>query len=166
MELDRFRTFYDAHARSVQAYAQSMTGDSSLAADITQESFLRLFTAAGTKGLSETHLRNYLFRIATNLVRDHQRRMRRMAPALKELPAPLQSDECVRDLVHKALSSLKASERELLWLAIVEENSHADIAACTGYRVSSVTTLLYQARKKFHSIVSRLLQSRFNVKRL
>src|SRR5688572_4790749 len=119
MDLESFRTFYDSHARSVQIYAQSMTGDASIAADITQEAFLRLLTASGTGGFTETHLRNYVYRIATNLARDHQRRTARLAPApAEEVPAPLASDSSATDLVQKALAKLKASERELLWLAV------------------------------------------------
>src|SRR6266511_3103156 len=73
MDEDTFRAFYDRTARQVWAYLARITGDRSLADDLLQESYYRLLRAE--RGFtSDSHRRNYLFRIATNLAHDRHRR--------------------------------------------------------------------------------------------
>src|SRR3979490_2891139 len=75
MDEDAFRVFYDRTARPVWAYLSRMTGDPRLADDLLQESYYRFLRAGGTQE-SDAHRRNYLFRIAVNLVRALRRRPR------------------------------------------------------------------------------------------
>lgn len=161
MDRENFRVFYDSNAPGVHRYVQAIVGDAAAASDITQEAFLRMLIANVAEGLTLEHRRNYLFRIATNLVRDHQRRSGRTVSVSNLGSAKGDGpDLATRDLVHKALTTLKIKERELLWLAVVEENNHADIAARTGYRVSSIAPLLYQAKRNLRNIVTKLLKDK------
>src|SRR3954453_17199985 len=72
---DAFRLFYDRTARPVWAYLSRMSGDARLADDLLQEAYYR-FLRANVTHESDAHRKNYLFRIATNLVRDLRRRPR------------------------------------------------------------------------------------------
>src|SRR6516225_6479251 len=76
MDEDAFRAFYDRTARSVWSYLARITGDRALADDLLQESYYR-FLRAERRFDNESHRRNYLFRIATNLAHDRRRRGRR-----------------------------------------------------------------------------------------
>ena len=73
MDEDTFRAFYDRTARSVWSYLARITGDRALADDLLQESYYR-FLRAERRFDNESHRRNYLFRIATNLAHDRHRR--------------------------------------------------------------------------------------------
>src|SRR5512140_837154 len=88
MDEDTFRAFYDRTARQVWAYLARITGDRTLADDLLQESYYR-FLRAERAFTSESHRRNYLFRIATNLAHDRHRRAKvSMAVPLPEENAP------------------------------------------------------------------------------
>ena len=75
MDEDAFRLFYERTSRPVWAYLSRMTGDPRLADDLLQETYYRFLRATGAPA-DEAHRRNYLFRIATNLVHDNRRRPR------------------------------------------------------------------------------------------
>src|SRR5438105_2563648 len=75
MDEDVFRAFYERTARGVWAYLARVTGDRHLADDLLQETFYRFLRASATHD-GETHRRNSIYRIATNLARDARRRTR------------------------------------------------------------------------------------------
>jgi RNA polymerase sigma-70 factor (ECF subfamily) len=97
--------------------------------------------------MDENETRRYLFRIATNLLRDRWRR--REDEPWQEAPEDGFSVDIDMQMdVRAAMVALKPRERELLWLAYVEGMNHAEIAAATGLRTISVRMLLSRARRK------------------
>src|SRR5690348_2768914 len=79
MQSDAFAAFYERSARPLWAYLARVSGDPALAEDLLQESYIRFLSADAprTSDLDgEVAARRYLFRIATNLLRDHWRRLR------------------------------------------------------------------------------------------
>src|ERR1039457_1141130 len=73
MDEDTFRAFYERTARGVWMYLARVSGDRQLADDLLQETFYRFLRANATHD-NDTHRRNSLYRIATNLARDARRR--------------------------------------------------------------------------------------------
>src|SRR5215475_10829184 len=71
MDNDAFAAFYERTARPVWTYLARVSGNSTLADDLLQETYLRFLGASVPDG--ELACRHYLFRIATNLLRDHWR---------------------------------------------------------------------------------------------
>ena len=79
MDSDAFAGFYERSARSLWVYLARVSGDLALAEDLMQESYVRFLCAPQPEllpGEGEVAGRRYLFRIATNLMRDHWRRPR------------------------------------------------------------------------------------------
>lgn len=151
MSEQEFRLLYEATARPVLAYLAGMTGRRDVAEDLLQEAYCRLLERAPS-ALDATGARRYLFRIATNLVRDRWRRghdARRVDVDWNELAdAGLHANTDLGIDMGRAMQSLKPRERELLWLAYVEGMSHAEIAETTGLAAMSVRLLLFRARRR------------------
>lgn len=162
MNEDEFTAFYQRTARQVWAYLARVSGNSALADDLVQESYLRFLTSSVRWDEGEVACRRYLFRIATNLLRDHWRRPH--AAALEDLPETAWPSFTSRDsdridsqtVLQPALARLKPRERQLLWLAYAEGYNHREIAAILGLRAPGIRLLLFRARQK----LARLLRQR------
>ena len=160
MDEDTFRAFYDRTARGLWAYLARVTNDRQLADDLLQETFYRFLRAAATHD-NETHRRNSLYRIATNLARDARRR------SLTRVPPSLAGDDLERvpsghdagaaeqrtDFT-RAMSHLKPRERAILWLAYAEGASHREIADVLGLRATSLKPMLFRARRKLAALLN------------
>ena len=143
-----FQRLYEATSRAILGYLTAVTGRRDVADDLMQETYCRLLAhRRSLSGMGAGETRRYLFRIATNLLRDRWR-----SGADRPFSEPEEAGEDLRlessiD-VRAMLSHLKPRERELLWLAYVEGMDHAEIAAATGLGRLSVRTLLFRARSR------------------
>ena len=157
MDEDAFRLFYDRTARPVWAYLSRMSGDARLADDLLQEAYYR-FLRANVTHESDAHRRNYLFRIATNLVKDVRRRPRLDAAPVAADGEPIdQADPRSADVANgavrrldlaRSMARLKPRERDLLWLAYAQGSSHKEIAETLGLKTASIKLLLFRARRR------------------
>jgi RNA polymerase sigma-70 factor (ECF subfamily) len=153
MTEEAFRAFYELTARPVWAYLARITGDSRLADDLLQEAYYR-FLRTRADFESDDHRRNYLFRIATNLARDHRRRSgtrerHRIESSRGDVEGAHEGDRAVRRLdLSRAMQRMKPRERSLLWLAYAQGCSHEEIADVLGVKKASLKALLFRARKR------------------
>jgi RNA polymerase sigma-70 factor, ECF subfamily len=162
MDERAFRAFYDATARALWSYLYRTSGNATLADDLTQESYFRFLRVRFPQANHE-YMKNYLFRIATNLLRDHWRHAKLDPPvaeaaedshAVQTSPSP-RAGAPVESDVMGAMKELKPRERQLLWLAYVEGSSHREIAQLAGLREQSVRGLLFRARARFGKLLRR-----------
>jgi len=164
MDEEEFRAFYERTARPLWSYLSRVTGNTHEADDILQEAYYR-FYRAGARHESESHRRNSLFQIATNLARDAARRARRREDV------PLEDDDssvsavesandspahhaAIRTDLARAMEKLEPVQREMLWLAYAQGSSHEEIAEILGLRAVSIRTLLLRARRKLAGILT------------
>jgi RNA polymerase sigma-70 factor (ECF subfamily) len=159
MTEEAFRSFYALTARPVRVYLARMTGDDRLTDDLLQETYYRFLRANATFD-SDDHRKNYLFRIATNLLHDHRRKPIMEVPvtAIAEVPDVVAhaqaADRAARRLdLHRALKQLKPRERSMLWLAYAQGWSHEEIAEAIGVKTGSMKAMLHRAR---HRLVTLL----------
>lgn len=138
---------------ALQAFVARRTGSAQVAADLTQESFLRLARLPADKQID--NLPAFLFTIASNLVRDHQRQMIRR----ERLDGGEPSDElpCARPgadeqlaaqqeqaLMHDAIQALPEATRHIFLLYHVDECTYREIGARLNVTPRSVE---YQLRR-------------------
>jgi RNA polymerase sigma-70 factor (ECF subfamily) len=158
MDQDTFRALYDRTARPLWLYLRRRSGDSQLADDLLQETYYR-FLRTRVAFESESHRRNYLFRIASNLVNDSHRRKHdhvelsddHAVPSHKDSDAAGQSQR--RTDLARAMAQLKPRQRDALWLAYAEGSSHEEIAQMLGVKAGSIKLILFRARRKLAALL-------------
>ena len=160
MDEETFRAFYERTARPLWAYLSRMTGDRQLADDMLQETYYR-FLRVKINWDGESHRRAYIFRIATNLVRDGNRRSRhgRTVDFTDAENTAVAGDADVaeravaRTDVRRAMLRLRPRDRALLWLAYAQGQPHTEIARTLGVKTGSIKLLLFRARKRLAGLL-------------
>lgn len=167
MDEQTFRMFYERTARLLWSYLYRVGGNNAaLADDLMQESYYR-FLRIRLPEMDQEYMKNYLFRIGANLLRDHWRQGKMEPMPLNMEPASARPDGAsekqfvesastggaaeefqARSDMRRVLDKMKPRERELLWLAYVEGSSHKEIAAIVGLKEQSIRTMLFRARNK------------------
>jgi RNA polymerase sigma-70 factor, ECF subfamily len=157
---------YEAHKGELFAFLVSLTRDSELAADVLQESFIRL--------LRETEARAapldpgaWLFRVAGNLAVSAARRrrtVRRWAPWLVSRESEASPEQAYlrredADRVHAALGRLRADDRAALLMA-AHGCATPEIAHALGRSELATRSLLCRARVKLRDQVEQLEANR------
>jgi RNA polymerase sigma-70 factor, ECF subfamily len=155
MDEESFQAFYEQTAPKLRAYLRCMLTHQNVVDDLLQESYFRFLKAGLPAAMDRAHRKNYLYRVATNLVHDH-RRSRRMEPLSENLSTISNANSL--DKAHdvgRAFDRLKPRERDALWLAYVECFDHREIAAILQVRAASIRPMLSRARAKFADILRR-----------
>lgn len=159
MDNEQFAAFYARSARSLWAYLARVSRDASLADDLTQESYVR-FLCATVPQEGEVAARRYLFKIATNLLRDYWRKPQ--SASLEEMPEDVFAVRCdgaaqteMQVMLTPAMAQMRPRDRQLLWLAYAEGYSHREIAEVTGLGAASIRLLLFRARRKMAQLLRK-----------
>lgn len=158
-----FEAFFRSHQHDIFGFLWRLTGDEQVAHDLTQETFVRAWQQFA-KVRAYEQPRAWLFRIATNLAIDHQRRRAtpvRSASPLDETIAATDPalrlierlDE--RDAVREAMLALPMRQRTALVLRVVYDLSCEEIAATLGISVAAARMTLSRARAQFRERYTR-----------
>lgn len=148
-----FQAAFERHYESLFRYLHRLVGDADVAADLAQESFVRLLD----QDVPEAQVKSWLFTVGTNLVRDRARtrsrraRLLRQPEAAPERPADPEERAARRERIESvrvALDRLSERDREIL-LMREEGFRYAEIARVIGVKPSSVGTLLARALRRF-----------------
>ena len=153
---------YRDNAVPLMRYLTRMGADAELASDLVQETFLR----CAEQGTDVPHIREWLFRVATNLLREtgrtRRRRLQLVARAPHRVPAPEPAPtpdseyrrEQTRQAVRAAL--MRLSPRDRMVLLMREEGfSQREIAAAIGVDSNSVGKTLMRALQRFTHQMAR-----------
>ena len=164
---------YDRYASRVLGISMKIVGDQSLAEDILQETFWRVWQSASTYQSQLGAFTGWLFRIARNLSIDAYRRrnVRPQAvmsarepgsdPGLEEMPDPdmdvaeQAQSILVNRQVRKALASLPGVQRQVIEMAYFYGMTRQEIAEATGEALGTIHTRARLALQKLRGELDR-----------
>lgn len=143
---------YRQHGGSLYRYLVRMTGDPDLAEDIMHDTFERLLQRPPAQ---DQNLKGWLFRVATNRLKDQRRKSARRLRLLGQRGPTLLSDPPpppdrgviaveARKTVRAVLDRLPPRDRAIL-LMREEGFTHREIAEAVGTTTKSVGTLIARA---------------------
>jgi RNA polymerase sigma-70 factor (ECF subfamily) len=163
-ELDDIETLDRTYRSRLLRFIAFSTGDLDLAETIVQDCLFKAYRARGSfRG--DCSVYTWLVRIATNLVRDHQRsgsfqfwrKVHKSAPDLSEVSSFLSSRESSPEAqilareraqqVAASLESLSGNQRTIFLMRFMDEMELQDICTATGMQISTVKTHLHRAVK-------------------
>ncbi|HZO89719.1 MAG TPA: RNA polymerase sigma factor [Chthonomonadaceae bacterium] len=156
-----FNTLYAEHHRSLYAYLLGHTADGDTAADLLQETFVRVWRHIEEAGqIPEARRRFWLFAIARNIVTDHHRRRavrQRHEGVLPERDMPAEADgDPARTIeaqetaaaVDAAIARLPEDLRTALTLHLLGDMTSAEIGAALQRPAGTVRYQIAQARRR------------------
>ncbi|MFN0108069.1 MAG: RNA polymerase sigma factor [Blastocatellia bacterium] len=177
---EAFRQLFELHKDRVWSIAQHFIGDKAAARDITQQVFLKLFTAIN-QFRGEAGFSTWLYRMVANACMDEQRRRRRflsfdffragddsgetnlMEQQPKQLEqAPAQEDSRAQlelsAAVKSAVRELKPKLRIAILLKYFEGLSYEEMAAALGCSTGTVASRLNRGHKELARMLAHLKQ--------
>ena len=163
----RFEELFSSYRGRIRAYVLGLVREPAEADDLTQETFLRVFRKLDTLR-DPASVSSWLYRIATNLVRDRFRAQGRrppdrslsddgdeLAPADDNAGVPrldfLLARSEMSDCVQRYIDELSDSYRSVILLHDLEELTNPEIAALLGCSLETVKIRLHRARGKLRA---------------
>jgi len=161
-----FAELYDRRARLVRAVCYDATGDLHVAADLTQESFLRAYMKLG-----ELHdpqkFAAWLVGIARQVCREWRRGRLRERSRFERLAESTRASETRADarrterpdeqilIIHRALAALPEKERLALHAFYLQEQDADQARAVLGLSRSGLYRVLSCARRRLKCVLSK-----------
>ncbi len=155
------RELYDAHALRVHRIAFRMCGDTELANDLTQDTFIRVFRQLG-QFRGESAFGTWVHRVAVSVVLNARVRVKRhqQEVALDDTPLYatddplLRIDPDLRDRMHAAIDALPDGLRLALLMHAFEGYTHAEIGAALGIAEGTSKTRVFDARNQVRAALA------------
>jgi RNA polymerase sigma factor (sigma-70 family) len=161
-----FGMLFDRHSRTVYNYCFRRTADWSAAEDLTSVVFLETWKRRRHVRMQTDSLLPWLYGVATNLLQNHRRALRRYRDALARMPAlaaaPDGADEAADRLdaerrmrqVMRSIKALPRRDQEILALCVWEGLGYADAAEALGIPVGTVRSRLARTRERLRDAVA------------
>ena len=155
------REAYDTFQRDIFSFALHSSHDPDVAADVTQDAFLRLMKEAERRGPPD-HVKAWLMRVAVNLMISRGRRLtvadrwlRRAGHATETTESPeagvLRQEH--RDRVQAVLKAVTPDARACLMMA-AEGFTGREIAAAIGRTEMATRVLMSRARNQLRALMA------------
>jgi RNA polymerase sigma-70 factor (ECF subfamily) len=151
---DRFVVLFETLFPRIYRVLNRITGDPDLAADLAQETFIRLYRRGFLPDSPEAWLISVAMNLFRNVQTTAQRRRRILSLAFRaprvQASAPEDAGES-RRRVRRALDQLSERDRQILLLQ-ADGFSYREIAAGLGLHEASIGVFLARARRAFRKL--------------
>ena len=159
-----YKTLINSHVKSVGSCAYRILGNKNDAADICQETFLRVWLHPQTWNPKKSKLATWLYKIAYNLCIDHLRKYKKdsyVADPQKRYEEILQTtdaEEIHSSIIHRrlnfSLKMLPENQRSALTLCHYSGFSNKEAAEIMNVSVRALESALARARRSLKKILS------------
>ena len=146
------KNLYERYAADVRRFALYLCGDVVMADEITSETFVRAWMAAGR--IRQPTVKSYLFTIARNAYTDSLRRAARHTQLDQNMPDTRISAQILIEqsaevrAVLAALQQLPEMDRTALLMRALDEMPYEEIADTLGITLASAKVKVHRARVK------------------
>lgn len=149
-----FESFYLRTARTLHGYLCRLSNDPATADEVLQETYIRMLNLPP---FDEAARKAYLYKTATNLLRDRWRKAKREKKwwELSIVEEHVHQNFNLAVDMASIFDALSVQERAILWLAHVEELSHKEIATVLSVKEKSVRVMVFRAREKARALLER-----------
>lgn len=160
-DLDAFESLVRQHTPSVYAHAVRFFGDATVAEDVVQEVFIKVYRSIGEFD-ERSRLSTWLYRVTRNVcldtVRSGRRRPVPVDPLLVEarLPGDLSDEVALRTSVEQAMRALAPEDREALSAVSVFGLTYAEAAQVLGVPAGTVKSRVFRARRSLAAALGRV----------
>jgi len=167
---DAFRILFETYKDKVYSIAVYSVGDRSIADDVTQQIFLKLFSAI-KQFRGDSEFTTWLYRMVVNACMDERRRRRRLLPfgeiVAMNKPSQKKPQEKqyarleIAEAVRAAIEQLKPKFRLPILLKYVEGLSYEEIASVMGCSKGTVASRLNRGHGQLAKHLSHLREHVF-----
>jgi len=156
---EAFRILYDAYGQKVYRYCLRLIGDTDVANDCFQETFVKIYeNRAHFKG---TSFGAWLFKIAHNNCMNHLRSKKHTEEIQDVFFASdnVEADDYgLKKEIRKALQKLPEALREAIILREYEDLSYYEIAEVLGIDISLAKVRVFRARTQLKNLLKPLVK--------
>lgn len=164
---DAIRQVYRLHSDGIYRFALYQSGDQHVAEDVAGEVFVRMMESIGTYTYRGWPISAWLYRIARNLVVDHQRRGNRLtvledaddSRAMSADPVDLAESELSWGELRGLLAHLTDEQRQVIVLRFMDNLENDEVAEIIGKSRGSVKALQHRALRSLRRLLERRARS-------
>jgi RNA polymerase sigma-70 factor (ECF subfamily) len=159
-----FHSLFERHSQDVFRFTFYLSGDPSLAEEITQEAFVRAWVTSGE--IRGGTVKAYLLTIARNLFLAERKRTAWQVAVDSNVIDPKPGPQAVAegrielDAVLKALQALPENDRSALLMHVQDGLSYAAIATALGSSIAAIKVRIHRARIRLRQLCNPMEDER------
>jgi len=147
-----FVDIYNEYFDDIRRYIYYRSGDEQLAADIAQDTFVKLYQ---NKKLKKEHIKSLLYKIANQSFLDHLRRKKVSTSYLEHIKLTFSSNHTTSNVdlnelqkaYEKALSTMPEKDRIVFLMSRMEDKKYREIAERIDVSIKTVEKRMSSALK-------------------
>jgi len=157
-----YTKIFREYAKTLHNYLYYKTGNSSLAKDLTQEAFTKLWQ--NCKSVLPENAKGYVFKTANNLLINEYKHNKvvlqhRSIPTTdrsNESPEYLLVEKELKEKIEKAIADLPEKQRVAFLLSRIEKKTYKEIAVILGISKQAVEKRIYKALDTLRLITKKI----------